>query len=206
MSTNESPSSPSFDGVRLREKLETLRSAFETKGHSVSTSLLPPVGEQDLRRRCAWFPAELPDELVALYGWHEGQAGDDAWDESAPFWFRDYAFSNLRIAEREHAAMMESYGVDPKCHELLKHAFPFAAFNGGWLVLPCKGQKLDGRLRRPVISVMQGVNVFFHSVEHMLDTCIGWATHPAYDADGGSLPEDIELEIWRKHNPGIFGA
>ncbi len=57
-----------------------------------------------------------------------------------------------------------------------------------------------------MISVMEGITVFFYSIEHMLDTCIGWVTHPTYDADGGSLPEDIELEVWRKHNPGIFGA
>lgn len=99
--------------------------------------------------------------------------------------------------------MMETYGANPADHDLLKNSFPFAAFNGGWLVLPCKEQKLDSRLTRPVISVMQGIDVWFYSIQLMIETCIEWVSHPAYGHSGNSsLPENEELAIWRKHNPG----
>lgn len=87
--------------------------------------------------------------------------------------------------------------------ELLEHSFPFAAFNGAWLVLPCKGQNLDRRLARPVISVLEGIDVHFYSLQLMVDTCVEWMSHPQYDPHD-HLPEDVEMEIWRRHNPGIF--
>ncbi len=168
---NEPSSFRPFDGERLREKLETLRTAFEAKGHPVSANLLPPVEEQDLRRRCAWFPAELPDELVALYAWHEGQADDDAWDEGAPFWFGDHGFSNLQIAQRSYVEMMESYGLEPELKPLLEHSFPLAAFEGAWLVLPCRQQQL---LKRQ-LDTLAGSNWLTPPREEYLDArlCTG---------------------------------
>ena len=194
-----------FSRPQFLEQLESLRKAFETKGLRVTPSLLPPVDESTLRQRCAWFPAELPEELVALYVWHEGQSVEAWHGDGYPFWFRDCAFSSLQTAESEYRSMMETYGANPTDHDLLRNSFPFAAFNGGWLVLPCKEQKLDSRLTRPVISVMQGIDVWFYSMELMIETCIDWVSHPAYGHSGNSsIPENEELAIWRKHNPGIF--
>ena len=101
--------------------------------------------------------------------------------------------------------MMASYGTFPDFYELLASSFPFAAFNGGWLVLPCKRQTLDKRLQRPVISVFQGIDVYFYSLQLMVDTCVDWVSHPLYDPkEAAGFPEALEMEIWRRHNPGIF--
>jgi hypothetical protein len=194
---------PPFDAIQFHQRLELLRLAFEAKGHHVSPSLLPAVQELELRERCSWFPTELPEELVALYAWRGGQA-NDAWDEEFPFCFRDCAFSGLGNAEQEYKSMMQSSGSNPEDHYLLKYSFPFAAFNGGWLVLPCKEQSLDRRFKRPVISVFQGIDVWFYSMELMIETCIEWVSHPKY-AGNDHLQGDEEMEIWKRHNPGIFG-
>jgi len=79
------------------EGLEALRQAFEAKGQHVSAGLLAAVAEEDLRRRCAWFPASLPDEIFGLYAWRGGQA-HDTWDEPFPFAFRDCGFSSPATA------------------------------------------------------------------------------------------------------------
>ena len=193
---------PEFSAARLHEKLERLTAAFEAKGIHVSKSLLPPLPENEVRARCHWFPRELSEEIIALYGWSGGQE-KDAWEEEYPFWFRDNSFSSLTRAETEYRSMMESYGSNPADHDLLKYCFPFASFNGSWFVLPTKGHPLDNRLPKPVISVLEGVDIYFYSIESMIDTCIEWVGHPSY-AEDYTLLHSIELEIWRKYNPGIF--
>ena len=196
---------PSFSSERFQSQLEAMRQAFEAKGLRVSDTLLPPVDAETLARECAWFPAPLPKELTALYGWRGGQA-EDAWSTEYPFWFRDDAFCSLRNAEREYLSMMSGYAGAPAISGLtLTDCFPFAAFNGGWLVLPCSPQTLDSRLARPVVSVMEGAEIFFYSMQTMVDTCLEWISHPLFSADG-SLPPAIELAIWRRHNPGIFAS
>lgn len=196
--TSDSP----FSSARLHTQLEALRLAFEKKQHSVTKSLLPPIPEGELRARCAWFPTALPDEIVALYGWRGGQA-NDPWGEEFPFWFRDCGFCSPTRAAHEYHSMMESYGTNPDCHDLLKYSFPFAAFNGGWLVLPCRTQSLDIRLARPVITVHLDISIHYHCIETMLATCVAWVSSPAY-RPGHSLPEDIERRIWHQHNPQVF--
>jgi len=196
---------PPLSATRLHRLLEELRLAFQAKYLNVSDTLLPPLNEQELRGQCEWFPGEIIPELIALYSWRGGQEPGpwDLADNDYPFWFRDCAFSSLAIAENEYRSMMTSYGQFPEFHSMLKTCFPFAAFNGGWLVIPTTSHDFDKDLKRPVISVMEGIDVYFYSIERMVETCIDWVSHPAYDADQ-SLPDDVELEIWRKHNPGIF--
>ena len=195
------PAPSPFSRPRLIDGLEALRQAFEANGRHVSAGLLAAVAEEDLRKRCAWFPAPLPDEILGLYAWRGGQA-NDTWDEPYPFVFRDCGFSSPAMAERSYRAIMDSYGRDPPDDALLRSAFPFAEFNGGWLVVPTRPEGYGG-LQRPVISVHQGINVWFHSVNAMVDTCLAWVSDPAWTNEG--LPSDRELLIWRKYNPGIFG-
>lgn len=194
-----------FSADQLHRLLENLRIAFEAKSLNVSDTLLPPWNEHELRERCQWFPGEIVPELTALYSWRGGQEPGpwDLSDTDHPFWFRDCAFSSLAIAENEYRRMMASYGQTPEFHKALETCFPFAAFNGGWLVLPTTSHGFDKNLMRPVVSVMQGIDVFFYSMEKMVETCADWVSHPGYGGDG-TLPENVEHEIWRKHNPGIF--
>ena len=113
------------------------------------------------------------------------------------------SFCSLARAEDEYASILSSYGWIPGRRGLLKYAFPFAEFNGGWYVMPALGHPFNLSLACPIISVFEGIDVYYYSLELMVNTCIEWVSHPEYSADG-SLPHEIELEIWRKHNPGIF--
>lgn len=196
---------PPFSSDRLHQLLEELRLKFEAKGLNVSGTLLPPLEDHEIREKCDWFPGEIVPELIALYSWRGGQEPGpwDLADTDHPFWFRDYAFSSIAIAQQEYRSMMASYGQIPEFHDQLETCFPFAAFNGGWLVIPTMPHNFDEKLSRPIVSVMEGVDVFFYSIEKMVETCIDWVSHVAYTGDG-TLPGDVELEIWRKHNPGIF--
>ena len=193
---------PEFSAERLHAQLDTLSEAYEDKGLQVSKNLLPALDEQALAQKSIWFPGEMIAELIALYGWREGQE-KDAWETEHSFLFRDNAFTSMARAEKEYESIMESYGAEPEDHDLLESSFPFAAFNGGWFVLPTGSHPYEDKFERPVISVHEGIDVYFYSIESMVKTCIDWVRHPAY-ANNSSLPRDIELAIWEKHNPGIF--
>jgi len=196
------PPAPDFSAERLHAGLEALRLAYEAKGLNVTETLQPGLSADALRERCSgWFPAPLPEELLALYAWRGGQTETkDAKDFA--FSFRDCAFSTPDDAKAEYISIMNSYGAHPRDTELLRNCFPFAAFNGGWLVMPCAGQSLQPALKRPIISILQGVDVHYHSIERTVTTATDWVRHPKHDGHG--LPTDIELDIWQRHNPGIF--
>lgn len=191
---------PDFSKTRLHSKLDKLLAAYETKGMKVANSLLAPLSEKVVREKCLWFPGELPNEIVSLYAWRGGQEAD-AWDSDYPFWFRDNSFCSIERAEIEYKSMMDSYGSDPENHEMLKYSFPFASFNGGWYVLPTGTLTFNTTLKKPIVSVHQGVDIFFYTIETMVDTCVDWVNHPQYE---DSLPDAVEMKIWCKHNPGIF--
>ncbi len=193
---------PPFSGDHLHSLLNQLLSAFEDKGLHVADSLLPPLSESEVVDRCKWFPGTLPAEIIALYGWRGGQE-KDAWEESQPFWFRDNSFTSIARAESEYRSMMSSYGSFAADHELLKYSFPFAAFNGAWYVIPTGKHPFGKSLPRPIISVYEGIDVYFYSIETMVATCLDWVSHPSYTKDG-TLPREVEMAIWNRHNPGVF--
>lgn len=192
-----------FDTVTFRQSLDTLCQAFEAKDNFVSKDLQPAIDEQTLRQECnQWFPAELPQELIALYGWRGGMK---EWEDST-FWFRDYIFSDLESAQENYLGMMEvvaEWTETKEGMEFFKNSFPFASFNGAYLYLPCYKQNLVQNLSRPVISVFEGISLFFNSMQSMLDTCIEWVNEPSYK-EGSSLNAALEAHIWKKHNPGLF--
>ncbi len=140
--------------------------------------------------------------------WRNGQA-NDAWGEPNSFWFRDMSFSSLDIAETEYQSMVSTYGVDNTLEDdgvILKTSFPFAAFNGGWYVVPSEKHNMSVPSRYPVICVFQGIDWYFASIEKMLDTCHEWVTHDGYNYEEGGLDEDNERCVWRKHSPGVFSG
>jgi hypothetical protein len=51
--------------------------------------------------------------------------------------------------------------------------------------------------------VFQGVDIFYYSIEQMVETCIDWVREPHYP-DGRPDDAKSEMRIWRVHNPGIF--
>jgi len=186
--------------------LQKLNDSFEKKGHHVSDSLLPSLSEQELREKCRWFPAELPKSVIRLYTWKGGQA-KDAWEEEYPFWFRDMSFISLDQAKFEYASMINSYGIDNTLEEdgvILENAFPFAAFNGGWFVIPNGIHRWSKVHGEPVICVLQGIQLYYFSLDTMLKTCIDAVNHPTWSSEESDLDESIEQEIWQKYNPGVF--
>ena len=193
---------PPFSASRFRSRLEALRLAFEAKNQHVTPRLQPGLSEASLRSLCSWFPSPLPDELVALYGWHDGQPSS-AGEEPYPFVFRDCGFTCVRNAEMDYHAIMNSYGTQPRLHELLKHSFPFASFDAGYLVLTCKQRYPGSPSEHAVVSIFQNVNLMFYSMESMVETCLTWASDtasPWWFPFGGSS-DDAVLE---RFNPGIL--
>jgi hypothetical protein len=184
-------------------RLDALLAAYEAKGHPMKATLKPGLSEKEFCKRTQWFPGTIPPELFEMYSWHNGQR-NEPWSETHPFWFRDMAFSSVELAESEYKSMMESYGIDSTLERdgvELSTCFPFAAFNGGWYVLPTEKQTLIPKLKLPVVCVFQGIEVYFLSIEKMLDTCIQWVNQPNYRLFGET---EVEFEIWRNNNPGIF--
>lgn len=194
---------PPFSEEQLHRKLDALEAAVRSKAWGKGLRLLPGLSESDVRSATSWFPAELPRELLALYAWRNGNDDESghAASGAARLRFRDCEFISLAQAELEYRSMMESYGVHGDPEIAVEHCFPFAAFDGGWLVLPCGRQNLTPRLPLPVVSIFQGISVFFYTVESMVDTATAW--EQAREGQFDALKS--EMEIWTTYNPGIFG-
>lgn len=191
---------------KIHQKLDTLLRAYESKGISANQELAPALTEQELKERCAWFLDDLPKEIVALYTWRGGQ--DTQWVKQ-PFWFRDTIFCDLTTAENDYAQIVVQYAEDAEADsdlgwEYLRHSFPFTSFEGAVYVIPCQEFVADKRFARPIISVHEGVQMVFESLETMLDTCIEWAENGTYNEEDEFLEINHEHEIWKKHNPKIF--
>jgi hypothetical protein len=187
---------------------EALLQAYRDRGQDLSAELLPGLSRAEIATRVSWFPAPLPEPLLELYGWRNGQP-EDAWSTERVLWFRDMQFTSLERAQEEYQSMMDSYGVGNSREAEgieLRTSFPFASFNGGWYVIPCASHDLDPRHAFPVVSVFQGIDVYFHSIERMLETCIDWRLASKLVNDDWELDEDRERTIWCHHNPGIFGS
>jgi len=194
---------PAFSAARFQSRLEALRLAYEARQEHVSATLQPGLAEAALRERCAWFPSRLPDEVVALYAWHDGQPSPPE-EEPYPFLFRDCGFTSIRNAEKDYRMIMASYGTQPGLHELLKHSFPFAAFDAGYLVLTCGGRFPGSPFEHTVVSVFQNVMPMFYSMESMVETCIEWVGDTGSLAGLPFIGKALEDEVLERHNPGIL--
>lgn len=192
---------PAFSEEAFHKKLDALRVAFDLRNPKTTQHLQPGLSEDTIRAKTAWFPGPIPREIVALYKWRNGFAEPSGFD-GPPFRFRDCVFTPLEMVEKNYRSMVKTYGAFAPTADVVAHSFPFASLDGGWLVLPAKAQSLQPKIQRPVISVFQGISVFFYSMEKMAETCAAWVVHP--NNDGFSLPAKDEMEIWQKINPGIF--
>lgn len=202
MDPYQNVNAPKFSSSKLHSLLDGLLDAYKRKGMDSGASLLPAIDESELKEKCKWFPSVLPPEIISLYGWRGGQE-KDASESEYPFWFRDMSFCSIKRAEIEYKSMMNTYGATPENHELLKSSFPFASFNGGWYVFPSREQRLNSNLKNPIICVLQGIDIYYYSIESMVNTCIEWVDNGMYD-ENYTLPENIENDIWQKYNPKIF--
>jgi hypothetical protein len=106
------PALPEFDAARLQAKLEELRLAYEARGFNVSETLQPALSADEVTAQCGWFPAPIPKEILALYGWRGGQL-ETREKKDFPFSFRDCAFVTPADARHEYESMMQTYGANP---------------------------------------------------------------------------------------------
>lgn len=196
---------PEFSSARLHGLLDELLSVYEAKGQPVSQTLLPPLTEAEIRAQCTWFPGEINAEIISLYTWRGGSSVE-TWDAEFPFWFRDNVFCSLETAALQYSQMMECYSNFPGCKEMIKYAFPIAEFNGGRYVIPTRGHPFHESLHAPIVSVCDGVDVYYYSLEKMVETCIDWAQQKGtkIKEDFFILDQALEMKIWLKHNPNLF--
>jgi hypothetical protein len=166
------------DAGRLPQQLRELETALRTHGFPVDQGL-----------RAAATVAGVPEELRALWAWHDGQP------DGAFLLFRDMRL--LRSDELDDAR--ESV-------QLLAgdHLVPFAGLDGQFYVVPEKPWAFDRRFERPVLSVGEGTSVYFHSVGHLADTQRAWIEAGVHRPGDSRVDRARELEIWRRINPGLF--
>ena len=182
--------------------LEELRAALIERGCDVDQHLMPGISPLELREEVRPLGLRLPDEVMELYAWRGGQ-GEEAEMAVDALRFRDNVFidipSSLRTYEeiQQYRSAGIEYGFD------LGEAFPFAAFMGASYAVICGEHRLASPAAHPVVSFFEGVDLFFHSLETMVSTCIEWVRHPGWSKES-ELSQDTELEIWLRHNPGVF--
>ncbi|MDX2219096.1 MAG: hypothetical protein SF172_08745 [Burkholderiales bacterium] len=186
----------------IAERADRLVAAFEAKGLEVSANLRPGLSREDIIKATAAVGLTVPPEVIELYQWRDGHVDEFA---EACIQFRDNTFLSLERALEEYEWLTElssdddadDFGVD------LRTCLPIAAFDGALYVVACGQHGFGADKPHPVISSFEGVELYFHSVSAMLDTSIDWVSHPAWP-DFGDAAEDVEMDIWKRHNPGIF--
>lgn len=191
--------------MAVTELLEELRQAYLERGRDVDRQLRPGLGRDEILSRTRDLALTLPDDLVEMYEWRNGQDEEAEMSQDAML-FRDHRFVDVDGALREYRLVQEHHAPDedtiPYSFELAE-AFPFATFMGSSYVIVCGPHELASPHPHPVVSVFQGVDLFFHSLETMLRTCLEWVRHPSWSTRYG-VPDEIESEIWLRLNPGIF--
>jgi hypothetical protein len=185
--------------------LDELRVSHLERGCAVDRHLQPGLSRDELLRRTRSLGFALPEDVVELYAWRNGQGADAEMSVDALV-FRDQKFVDVAGALREYPLIQEHYA--PKEDLIpygfdLAEAFPFATFMGSAYVIVCGPHELASPDRHPIVSVFQGVDLFFHSLETMLRTCLDWVRHPDWGA-ASTLPDEVEQRIWQQHNPGFL--
>jgi len=192
--------------MAITELLDELRLAHLERGSAVDRHLQPGLPRDELRRRTRSLGLTLPDDVVELYAWRNGQDADAEMSVDALV-FRDQKFVDVAGALREYLLIQGHHAPEedtiPYGFELAE-AFPFATHLGSSYVIVCGPHELAGPHPHPIVSVFQGVDLYFHSLETMLRTCLDWVRHPSWEA-ASTLPDEVEREVWQRHNPGVFG-
>ena len=194
------------EGESIQPLLEDLRAAYISRGVDVDSHLQPGVDPRHVADLTGGLGFAVPDEIVALYSWHDGQ-DDGAEYDTESFNFRDEAFISIERGLALRGEMLETYGgsvedMVPLGFDL-EQTFPFATYEGAYYVIVCGPHELASPFLHPIVGVFEGIDMYFHSFDLMLRTCIDWVRHPNWAKSVG-LPDHVEKEIWRRHNPGIF--
>jgi hypothetical protein len=198
----------------ISTQLRRLSEVLQRKGADLEKCFYPGLTPEKVAASTARLPFRIPSEISALYQWQNGSPEDSL------LLFRDQRFLPLNEAIRECESIASNFNLANEHHLNLRTSLPFAAFDGSWYVVPTEEQNLRPDLERPVISVFEGIDVYFLSVGAMLDTVIEWFETgvTTFSESGEDLRDprarekaiahakwrdEREREIWRKHNPGL---
>jgi hypothetical protein len=190
----------------VTELCERLANAYELQGLPVRQNLRPGVSREVVLRTLAPLRIPVPEEIVELYGWRNGHVLEFDPDQHRYLSFRDGIFVSVERVVEEYSRIQKSYGVNSTLRTDrvdLQAVIPISSFEGAWDVVACGAHLYGSNFDHPVIHVHQGISMYFHSVQTMLQTCTDWVSSPHWE-NLSSLPEKIEMEIWHRHNPGIF--
>lgn len=138
----------------------------------------------------------LPAAYRDLYRWSAGTV--DEWGTAPRLRFRDECLLPLSRVREERDSLVEVYGwfegVD------VRTVVPFATFEGSTLAVACGPQALTPLAEHPVICFFHGIDVYYDSIESMVETAIAWVSQPHW---APYVPTPNEDEIWRRHNRSI---
>ncbi|MCJ7622219.1 MAG: SMI1/KNR4 family protein [Anaerolineaceae bacterium] len=192
---------------QIPKLLDTLRTVFISRGCDVDRHLQPGLSREEIATKTSQLAFNLPEELIDLYTWRNGQRSDAEYEAEA-LRFRDNSFISLERGLAEYDEVRQYYGSPDFGKAFgfdLERSIPFASFEGAWYVLICGSHKLKSPHPHPVVSVFEGIDLSFHSFRSMLNTCIAWVGDPRWTKDSGlGLDPEIEHKIWKDYNPGIF--
>lgn len=180
----------------LAERLEVLAGAYAARGYDVRPNLLPGATVAELDAVESALGVVLPASYRQLYEWSAGVV--DSSGTLPCLRFRDEALLPLARVVEERELLLENYGwfedVDGRS------VAPLAFYQGSILVVACGPQRMTSAVPHPVISYFQGIDVYYDSIEAMVETTIAWVSHPdwrPYEA----APN--EMETWRRCNVAV---
>lgn len=183
----------------IAELCDDLVTAYEAKGQVVSQNLKPGIPESEYARIIGFDPQEIPPSVLKLYQWRNGCVDEEV---EALFLFRDNCFISADRGKEELNLIRNFYSADDEDRFDLNRVIPIAAFEGSVFAVVTGKHNFGSGFEYPVVSIFEGIDLFFSSIEAMLQTCIAWVTHPDWDRYN-SLPYNVELEIWKRLNPAV---
>lgn len=184
---------------------DALCAAYARRGVPVADNLNPGLRRENIIARLNALGLQPPEDLIALYEWRNG-ARHEYDDEGRLLLFRDNIFISLDRGIEEFQESLALYREESSL-ELddvdLTQCFPISWFDGSYDTVACGAHRYPQASAHPVIRVFEDISLYFHSIPAMLETCIDWVNAPEWAPFEG-LPDEVEMAIWRRHNPGIF--
>lgn len=180
----------------LAERLGVLADAYASHGYDVRPTLLAGATAGELDEVESALGVVLPASYRELYEWSAGAT--DTFGVSPCLRFRDESLLPLPRVVEERESLLQTYGwfedVDART------VVPFAWFQGSTLAVACGPQRLAPSVPHPVISYFHDIDVFYDSIEAMVETTIAWVAQEGW-APYETTPN--EMEIWRRYNSAV---
>jgi hypothetical protein len=126
---------------------DSLLEAYRKKGLDVSASLQNPLSEHDIEAKASSAGLELPPELVQLYQWRNGAAGEPG--TAFAFAFAGKPFLSLESAMAQRETMLTALHTKDRANPSLEGLFPFAGSDNEWYAMA----KADANGHSPVLLI-----------------------------------------------------